>query len=86
MVNLEAAFLETPTITTSATGLVDWALFGGLIIDDGVISLQNALEESASWTIEERLYRGSQISKYVTSNYSLEAVGNKWIQLFHQAT
>lgn len=86
MVNLEAAFLETPTITTSATGLVDWALFGGILIDDGVISLQHALEESASWTIEERLSRGSQISKHVSSNYSLEAVGKKWIQLFHQAT
>lgn len=85
MVNLEAAFLETPTITTTATGLADWADFGGLLIDSGVASLQNALEEAALWTIEERLLRGSEISKHVTNTYSLEAIGNKWIDLFHES-
>jgi glycosyltransferase involved in cell wall biosynthesis len=82
MVNLEAAEMRTPSITTYATGLADWEQFGGKLINCGLVPLIEALEEAANWTIQERLARGDSIRKLVERKFSLSVVGRQWTKFY----
>lgn len=82
MVNLEAAASFTPTITTKMTGLNGWAESGGLLIDPDVAQLKQALEQSLSWSLEERLARGRQARQFVTDRYSWDVVGKRWMDAY----
>lgn len=82
MVNLESASLHTPTITTTATGLTDWAAAGGVLVEPEVDGVCNALEKAAAWTLEERLQRGRKARAQVEAVFSLEAVGEAWLNFY----
>lgn len=82
MVNLEAAAMSTPSVTTHQTGLTDWCEGGGVLVGPGVESLRAALEEVSSWTMEERLIRGNRSKKLVRERYSQAVVGPAWIELY----
>lgn len=83
MVNLEAASMRTPSITTYATGLSDWGSVGGKLVETGVRSIMNALEEVANWSMQERLARGDSMYEVVQLKYSLDNVGERWTKFYH---
>lgn len=82
MVNLESASLHTPTITTTTTGLMDWATAGGILVEPKVDGVCDAIERAAAWTLEERLERGRKARAKVEAVYSLEAVGQAWLHFY----
>lgn len=85
MVNLEAAICKTPVITTFNTGInPDWNKNGGLMINPNIEELTKAINQTISWTNEERSERGSQLSKFVIDNYSWEKKGYLWDDLYNQ--
>jgi glycosyltransferase involved in cell wall biosynthesis len=84
LVNLEAAAVQTPTITTTGTGLHDWAESGGFLIDATVESLTQALKNVASWTLTERQSRGAQARAFVQARYSWQAIGPRWANVYQQ--
>ncbi|RME60150.1 glycosyltransferase [Candidatus Parcubacteria bacterium] len=84
LVNLEAAGMGTPSITTTQTGLHDWQESGGLLIEPEVEALRQALMQAASWTLAERLARGQQARKFVEERYSWDVIGPRWVQAYQQ--
>jgi glycosyltransferase involved in cell wall biosynthesis len=83
MVNLEAAAMCTPSITTHATGLTDWENFGGKLIEPGPGPIIKALEEAAGWSMHERLARGNSMRKLVEDKFSLTTVGEQWTNFYN---
>jgi glycosyltransferase involved in cell wall biosynthesis len=84
LTNLEAASVRTPTITTLETGVEDWDKHGGLIVKPEVEELTRALEQAASWGLEERLKRGQQIQEWVENSYNWNTIGPKWLNAYQQ--
>jgi glycosyltransferase involved in cell wall biosynthesis len=84
MVNLEAANLCTPSITTHETGLVDWEAGGGMLVSPEVVTLQAALEKASCWSEAERLLRGQASHDLVKDHYSLDVVGRAWLRLYRK--
>lgn len=84
MVNLEASAAGTPTITTRQTGLYDWEEGGGILTDPVVEDISEALSLSARWTMKERLGRGLKAQELVQNRYSLDANGQKWVDLYSE--
>ncbi len=83
VVNLEAASVNTPSITTVQTGLLDWQDGGGLLVEPREYDLRQALLQAMSWSVDERLERGRQSKRLVENCYSLQAVKKKWKQLYN---
>ena len=84
MVNLEAATCKTPVITTYNTGInSEWNKNGGILINPQVTELKKAINDAISWSPEERLQRGKQLSDYVINNYSWEKKGSMWDDLYN---
>lgn len=84
MVNLEAAASYTPTITTTMTGLQDWGESGGLLIEPDAAQLTEALDRALSWSLEERMARGSQSRRFVAERYSWDVVGQRWMVAYQK--
>lgn len=84
LVNLEAAASFTPTITTTMTGLSDWAESGGLLIEPDVVQLKRALEEALCWSEEDRLAKGLQSRQFVADKYSWDVVGKRWMDTYQK--
>ena len=82
MVNLEAAAMEVPGITTYETGLWDWEEGGGLLTHPDVIDLSEALKKAAGWDLKERQTRGKRSRLLVAERYSWKTVIPKWIELY----
>ena len=83
MVNLEAAIMSTPVITTFQTGLLkDWGNNGGILINPNISELKKALDKAISWTQEERKSRGEMLRELVLNNYSWERNLNRWVELY----
>lgn len=82
LVNLEAAAHYLPSITTHQTGLFDWALGGGMLIDPDVGQLKLALENACAWSDSEQLARGEASRRLVIERYSWNAVMPKWKSLY----
>jgi glycosyltransferase involved in cell wall biosynthesis len=83
MVNLEAALMGTPVITTYQTGLYkEWNNEGGILINPNVIELKKALSNAMSWGKLERNERGKRLKEFVIKNYSWEKNGYKWEKLY----
>ena len=79
MVNLEAANLRCPSITSFETGLHDWEDGGGLLVEaDSVISCSEALKSAGSWSLEERLSRGNKSYDLVAEKYNLKKINKHW--------
>ncbi len=86
MVNLEAASLKTPMITTYNTGLKkEWNLKGGKLINPNEEELKNALIEVLNWTLKERLKYGQKLYEFVEEHYSWESRLMDWEKLYKRA-
>lgn len=82
MVNLEAAICKVPTITTFATGLLDWEDGGGVLVHPHVEEVTGALQKTLSWPIGERLARGERSCQLVKDRYSWNVVIDQWRDLY----
>lgn len=82
LVNLEASARGLPTITTHQTGLYDWELGGGLLIEPNDGALGQALEAACSWSAQEQRDRGLASLRLVQQRYSWQVVMPMWIQLY----
>jgi len=82
LVNLEAAARCLPTITTHQTGLHDWELGGGLLVEPTTEALRQAVEIACSWSAEEQRDRGVASRRLVQQRYSWQAVLPMWCQLY----
>lgn len=82
LVNLEAAALGVPVLTTHETGLWDWEAGGGVLVHPRVADLSRALTGIFAWSETERLDRGRQLRQLVENRYSWQAVGPQWLELY----
>lgn len=82
MVNLEAASLCTPSITTHATGLRNWEAGGGVLSEATSEGLRLALNAAMQWSTEERIDRGRRVRRMVEKEFSLESVGAAWSRFY----
>ena len=82
LVNLEAASVELPVVTTHETGLWDWEEGGGLLVHPQVEELSRALKQVFSWSDSERRDRGRKLRQLVERRYSWQAVGPQWLELY----
>ena len=86
MVNLEAASLKTPMITTFTTGLKpEWNLNGGRLIHATIDELSEVLSEALNWSLEERNAQGILLYNYVKNEYSWEKKLKDWELLYKKA-
>jgi len=85
MVNLEAALLKTPVITTYQTGLdLSWNENGGKLINPTTEELTNALNTFLSISQEERINLGNKLHNFVLKKYSWENRINDWEELYNK--
>jgi len=82
LVNLEAASVELPVVTTYETGLCGWEEGGGLLVHPQVDELSRALRQVFSWSDLERKDRGQKLRQLVERRYSWQAVGPQWLELY----
>jgi glycosyltransferase involved in cell wall biosynthesis len=82
LVNLEAAAVQLPVVTTHETGLWDWEEGGGVLIHPRVEELSRALKQVFSWSESERQDRGRRMRHLVERRYSWQAVGPQWLELY----
>lgn len=82
LVNLEAASVQLPVVTTHETGLWDWEAGGGVLVHPRVEELSRALEQVFSWSESERQDRGQKLQQLVERRYSWQAVGPQWLKLY----
>ena len=83
MVNLEAAILKTPVITTYQTGLKkQWERNGGYLINPNVDELTNTLKEVFKLSLEERNKKGQLLYEFVLKEYSWEYKTEDWIRSY----
>jgi glycosyltransferase involved in cell wall biosynthesis len=82
LVNLEAASVRLPVVTTHETGLWDWEEGGGILVNPRVGELSRTLEQVFSWSEDERQDRGLKLRQLVERRYSLQAVGPQWLELY----
>jgi len=82
LVNLEAAIVYLPTITTPQTGLYDWESGGGVLVEPNIEHLSRALSQACEWSAEEQAERGRASRRLVAERYSWEAVLPQWLSLY----
>ncbi len=83
MVNLEAANLGCPTITTRETGLHDWEEGGGILIaSNSVESCKNALVKTSLWSLAERKTRGRRSHHLALEKYNITVTNKSWENLY----
>ena len=83
LVNLEAAARFLPSITTHQTGLDDWEMGGGLLVDPSVASIKKAIEAACSWGDREQFDRGLASRSLIENKYSWKVVLPKWVELYN---
>lgn len=85
LVNIEAALLGRPVLTTPNTGLFMLDAEGGMLCETGGASIASALEAIGRWSGEEYTARSIRIRSWATRDYSLAAIVPKW-QKFYALT
>ena len=84
MVNLEAAIMKTPVISTFQTGLlIDWNKNGGILINPNINEIGQALKNALNWSETERDERGESLYSFVEENYSWENKFKSWVELYN---
>jgi glycosyltransferase involved in cell wall biosynthesis len=87
MVNLEAAMMGTPVITTHQTGLLNkWSHNGGILINPNREELRNAMVNASKWTNQERDTAGKKLREFVIKEYSWKVNKPKWEALYNSMT
>ena len=83
MVNLEAASMGTPVITTYNTGLLkEWNNNGGFLINPNHEELIKTLNVVCNMNELERNQRGDMLHDFVLENYSWQKKGKLWDELY----
>jgi glycosyltransferase involved in cell wall biosynthesis len=83
MVNLEAAMMGTPVITTHQTGLLhEWDSKGGMLINPNFEELQSALQEVSKWDLKKRDLNGEHLRNFIIQEYSWKVNKPKWEALY----
>lgn len=83
MVNLEAAILKTPVITTHQTGLNKlWQENGGFLINPNQEELILVLKEVLQWSKVERNKEGEKLYNFVLQNYTWQSRIEDWNKLY----
>jgi|SaaInl5LU_22_DNA_1037371.scaffolds.fasta_scaffold21898_3 glycosyltransferase involved in cell wall biosynthesis len=84
MVNLEAAILKTPVITTYQTGLNTlWNENGGFLINPNQEELTSSLRKVLSWTVEKRKEEGEKLYNFVLKKYTWYNRIADWEKLYN---
>lgn len=78
LVNVEAALLGRPVLTTPYTGLFAIAQNGGMLCEPSADAIQKALLAAMAWTKEEYAARSVKIQKWARSEYALEQISPQW--------
>lgn len=83
MVNLEAAMMGTPVITTHQTGLLnEWSHNGGRLINPNFEELQSVLQEVSKWDLKKRDLNGEHLRNFIIQEYSWKVNKPKWEALY----
>ncbi|WP_282071182.1 glycosyltransferase [Polaribacter atrinae] len=83
MVNLEAAILKTPVITTYQTGLNKlWKENGGFLINPNQKELISSLEEVLKWSKEKQIEQGEKLYNFVLEKYTWKNRIEDWKKLY----
>ena len=83
MVNLEAAIMGVPTITTIQTGIKkEWANNGGFLINPNLKEIQTTLEIVTNWSDKERNEKGEMLKNYVEKEYSWKYRFLDWLNFY----
>jgi glycosyltransferase involved in cell wall biosynthesis len=82
LVNLEAAAVRLPVVTTHEAGPCGWKEGGGVLVHPQVEELSRALKQVFSWSDRERRDRGQKLRQLVERRYSWQAVGPQWLELY----
>jgi glycosyltransferase involved in cell wall biosynthesis len=86
-VNLEAAAVETPVITSYESGVVDdWERCGGLRVHPDEDSILAGLSQAVNWCEPARLDRGKALRALIERVYSWSQVGQNWAELYQSIT
>ena len=84
MVNLEAASMQTPVVTTYQTGLdKNWSKNGGFLINPNEDELFVELEKILNWSVSERNLNGKKLNLFVKENYSWNIRIKDWKDLYN---
>lgn len=78
LVNVEAALVGRPVITTPYTGLLEIKEHGGVLCDTGQESIGLALREVAGWAEDEYFSRSKRIQSWAKSKFSLDVISSRW--------
>ena len=78
LVNVEAALVGRPVITTPYTGLLEIKEHGGVLCNTGQESIGAALRDVASWTDGEYFSRSKRIQSWAKSKFSIEVISSRW--------
>ncbi|WLI88043.1 glycosyltransferase [Massilia sp. R2A-15] len=78
LVNIEAALLARPVVTTPYTGLFDIADSGGVLCGTGAGAISAALNQVANWSPAEYQARSQRIRQWAESMHSLDALVPSW--------
>lgn len=78
LVNVEAALLGRPVLTTPYTGLFAIAQNGGMLCEPTAEDIQKALLAALAWTKDEYAARSVTIQKWARSEYALEQISPQW--------
>jgi glycosyltransferase involved in cell wall biosynthesis len=83
MVNIEAAMMGTPVITTHQTGLLkEWNTNGGMLINPVFEELKTVMEEVSKWDLKKRNHNGNKLRDFVIQEYSWKVNRPKWEALY----
>ena len=83
MVNLEAAILKTPVITTHQTGLSKfWQDNGGFLINPNEQELTISIKKVLNWSKEKRKIEGEKLYDFVMKNYTWQNKLEDWRNLY----
>jgi len=84
MVNLEAAILKTPVITTYQTGLNKlWQENGGFLINPNQKELTASLQEVLKWSKEKQIEEGERLHNFVMQKYTWKNRIQDWKELYN---
>jgi len=84
MVNLEAAALKTPVVTTINTGLKkEWNNNGGFLIQPNLSDLKNVMSVINNWNYNDRIEHGLKLFDFVEKEYSWQQKGKLWTELYN---
>lgn len=79
---LEALSSGTPVLASKESGLADLPSAGSLEAELSVDSVRAGLQQAATWTMPERLYRSGLAQQYASNRFSPEVLAPTYLALY----